>query len=45
MKKQTFVVEITSPEFDKIISIDDVMSAVDGGLGFPDWRIEVKEVE
>ena len=45
MKKQTFVVEITYPEFDKEVSIDDVMRAVDGGMGFPDWKIDVKEVD
>ena len=45
MKKQTFVVEITSPEFDKAISVNEVVRAMDSGMGFPDWRIEVKEVE
>lgn len=45
MKKQTFVVEITTPEFDKSISINEVIRAVDSGMGFPDWRIDVKEVE
>ena len=43
MKKQTFVVEITTPQGDAPIKDFEVLAAVDSGFNFPDWKIEVTE--
>ena len=43
MKTQTFIVEITTPKFDKPIKDYEILAALDSGLGFPDWKITAKE--
>lgn len=43
MKKQTFIVEITTPDFDKPIKDYEVLASLDSGFNFPDWKIEVRE--
>lgn len=43
MKTQKFIVEITSPEFDACVHVSEVISAIDKGLDYPDWKIEAEE--
>lgn len=43
MKKQTFIVEITTPKSDTPIKDYEVLASLDSGFNFPDWKIEVKE--
>lgn len=45
MKKQRFVVDIFLPMNDDKVKVDKILSAIDRGLGYPDWRIDVKEVK
>lgn len=43
MKTYRFFVEITIPEFEKPITTENVIGALDEGFNFPDWRIDAKE--
>jgi hypothetical protein len=43
MKKQTFIVEITTPKGDEPIKDYEILAAIDSGFGFPDWKITAEE--
>ena len=45
MKKQTFLVKVTSPDMDAALKSYEVLAALDSGFNFPDWDIEVTEEE